>query len=676
MGPVEKEFDPSQYPTEYVPVEREDGIAAVLSHVEEAFAHSPNVVLVIPRGAQAFHSTHDFLALGKVPWGREVRVSIASPDPTIAGLARVLGFHLVEPPRDHPLIAGDPSYSGGEPSELLDGVEKPTAPLNLGAGGEVPDWVISPTVPALASGALTTSTWLGDPDEYRGAWQAFQSSANKQPVRPGMPAPRTRPRQTGRLLPTALPGALSAPEAEQAVGQEEEYSPGPDVVTPSGRIKVRQAQLSGQAYHNARGLRYGGLARPMRWSKVFGVAALLLVLSLVAGSAYAYIYLPEATVAVTPGAMPVDALNVQIPVLTSAGSQPQTISPATGSQDSALEVAPPITASLVTAILSREGTYPATGTRQVPSGKATGSLHFINSNSTLVSVPAGAQFKAANGVTVQTTQAGTVPATIFGQSWGVTDIPIVATVEGPDGNIGANQITGSYKGAQFSNPQALAGGALSTVKVVKQEDVDVAVADLQRQVDADKEAAVKAAVPPGAQLITQTTSLSTASIQTDRKAGEDGDAVRVVLTAQARGYAYNEGDLREAVAQAVVNWVRTNITTAVRPNFDVSNVQSSVPQVLNIQEGKVTLGAQADAYVAFSLTDDLARNIRDLVKGKDISQASSLITQTYGRYVLPASIQSKVLWFNISKLPGDPSHIQVQSSTPAQSTPGGQPTQP
>jgi len=111
MGPIEKDFDPTKFSAELLAVGHDEAISSILSRVGEALGRTPNVVLVIPRGAEAFHTTQDFLALSKLQWSGEVRVSVASPDPTIAGLARVLGFHVIDPPEGHPALAGDPSFA-------------------------------------------------------------------------------------------------------------------------------------------------------------------------------------------------------------------------------------------------------------------------------------------------------------------------------------------------------------------------------------------------------------------------------------------------------------------------------------------------------------------------------------------------------------------------------------
>src|SRR5439155_8451726 len=129
-----------QYPPEYVVVGDDELMPSVLERVEEAWAHTPNVVLIIPRSTLAFRTTHDFLALGKLQDSREVRVSIASHDPIVTGLARVLGFYLIDPPPDHPALANDPIEGNGP----RDYVEQATAPLPLGTTQIAPDWVFVP----------------------------------------------------------------------------------------------------------------------------------------------------------------------------------------------------------------------------------------------------------------------------------------------------------------------------------------------------------------------------------------------------------------------------------------------------------------------------------------------------------------------------------------------------
>lgn len=669
MGPLEtEEFDASDYPPEYVAVGVEDTMPAILDRVEEALARSPNVVLIIPRGTFVFHTTHDLLALGKLQWKREVRVSIASPDPTIAGLARVLGFHIPDPLPDHPALAGDPSLG----STSLDGdVEKPTAPLSIGNAGITPEWVLSPAVPTYTSSTLS-STWLNQPAD--GAHNAERGSHNpdlhdapshfpsSSAARPGMPPPRTRPRQTGQLVPAMLTDT-SLPDLGEA-------APGAPA-TQSGRIKARRVILAGEAYQNARNVKYGGLSRPVRWGKVLAGLAILLLLSLAAGSAYAYVYLPEATVSVTARSETIPPLPVQISIMTLASAPTATAVAGKEGGDTTLGSmisAPSLIASLVKTPVVEEGTRPASGARQVPQGFALGTIRFTNKTSSDLYVPAGVTFKAPNGVTVQITQGGTVRATNFvQQSFGTLDLPVAATVEGPDGNIPAGQLSGVYKGVLTYLNSAMQGGSMKTVKVVTQGDVDGLVGELRSKAEAAQAAALLSMVPSGSgqQIITSTMALTNTIFQADHKGGDDGEVVRVVLTGTAQVYTYKESDLVDSLRQTVSYWIPSNKPANAGPTLDVNSIRYTPLALQTSSNGRVVYTTGVTARILYSLTPGLQTEIRQLVKGKDVKQATTLITEQYHEYINPTSVQAKVLWFNIDKLPSDPERINVEPNNPA-----------
>src|SRR5204862_296343 len=66
--------------------------------------------------------------------------------------------------------------------------------------------------------------------------------------------------------------------------------------TPAAPVKARRVV---PASHNGR-FRYGGRVRSTNWGKLLTLIVSLLVVALVGGSAYAYVYLPEGVVSVTP----------------------------------------------------------------------------------------------------------------------------------------------------------------------------------------------------------------------------------------------------------------------------------------------------------------------------------------------------------------------------------------
>ncbi len=522
MGPIEpEEFDATQYPPEYVTVEMDEAIHSILERVEEGWVRSPNVVLIIPRGAQAFHNTHDFLALGKLPGARQVCVSIASPDPTIAGLARVLGFYIVDVPEGHPALTQDPTT--GFSSE--DDIEKPTSPLPLGAAlgrwGTSNDWIITEgqqAPPPPKRDSLTTSTWLSNPEDYEPLSVGATPKPASEPENPqsairnpqSSVPPRTRPRQTNQLSSASLDSAslVSAPKGEAAdpalrIPRSSFHAPHVSP-TPSGRIKARSIMVPDETRIVDSKLRYGGdLEKTFHWSRLLAVLLLFIVAAVAGGLYYAFNYLPEGTVAVTPLQTPI---TVPIALTLSPGNLsgddhtaslvshtlPIPLSPQSST------VSTDLPATLIKATITEEGSHLATGSRQVPRGKAQGAMRFTNQTTGSVAIPSGLRFKAANGVFVQTTQGGTIRATDFNSGvLGTLELPIASMTEGPDGNIGAGQLAGVYAGKLSYINSALQGGTLETQKLVTQDDITELETQLRSQVDAKVNSAIIASVPSG-----------------------------------------------------------------------------------------------------------------------------------------------------------------------------------
>lgn len=653
MEPAEQEFTLEQYPPEYVVVGDAETMPSVLERVEDAWSRSPNAVLIIPRGTLVFRNTHDFLALGKLQDSREVRVSIASHDPIVTGLAKVLGFYLIDPPPDHPALANEP-VAGSAPG---DAVEQATTPLPLGAIATTqiaPDWVIVPTSPPTGS---TTSTWLnsaGDVPIYPAIVRRPWTAPVVVPApSPHTPQPHDATPLTEQLLTVDVSGASLHMGASRAQA--------PAALTPTGRIKARRVVPDAKEEEGAR-FRYGGHIRQAVWGRLLAFLLIALLVLLVGGSAYAYVYLPEGSVSVTPLSRTITDQPVEINVITSskpgqagaAGDAPTELGP------QSVQTGPTINASWIHSPLTEEGARPASGSRQVLRGRGQGTMHFTNRTGNPVNVPSGMQFKAPNGVTVQVTRGGAVPPTVFGQSFGTLDLTVAATVEGPDGNVGAGQIAGVWNNTLNYTNSALQGGSVDTIKVVKQEDIDGLAAELRAKVENRAASTVLGMANSGQQLITQTIALTDATFTPDHKAGEDGDSVHVKFTAQAQAYAYKDSELRDSVAQAMLDSVQSTIPSTVGPNLDLGSVQYTPPSLQAREAGRVVYRTSASGRVTFALTPELASQIRTLVKGKAISQARNLIQQNYAPYLSPDSIKAKVLWFSLNTLPTNPAHIDVQ----------------
>jgi hypothetical protein len=674
MGPVERtdEFDATIYTAEYVTAEVDDPIEQILERVEDAWMRSPNVVLIVPRGCQAFKDTHDFLALGKLPGARQVRVSIASPDIQITSLARVLGFHIADLPLDHPAM------QGGDAEGTRDGEnEKATSPLPLGTWESIlgpakkpegsGEWQVQQAVavPLPKKSSLVTSTWLGEPGEYEPPGS----------VVPALPRPALRPaaeddHRTGKLdsAPIDDVDIYGAPLTQGSLNPEFRVSASGfrTSATPSGRIKARSVMVPDEPLvHRApRGLKYTvGDVRPFKWGRMLGIVSAILVVAILGSLLYAFAYLPEATISLAPQTKYVE-WPVEVTVLTGAeggsGGGAGMHSPIGASEElSATVNAIPISAEIV-----EEGSKAASGTRQEARGRATGTMSFVNRETQAVVVPKGTQFRASNDVVVQTTQAGTVPATVFGQSFGRLTIPIAAMVDGPDGNLREGAVSGVWKGLVDYYSSELQGGSVETIKVVTQEDIDTLSAQLRSQADKRLYGAIAERVGEGQRLITQTVTLADVVVVADRKAGEDGEEVKVRLTALPRASAYEQTKLEDAARQALVDHVDRTEPRIAGPKLQPGGLNVNSLALRSTGDGRVVYVASTSGRISYTLTPGLQEAIRSIAVGKELGTAKLDITKQYGAFVRPGEVVARVLWFNVDRLPSDPKRITVVPATP------------
>jgi hypothetical protein len=683
MGPIESEFDHTLYTAEFVTAEADEPIATILERVEAAMSRTPNVVLILPRGSTAFHSTHDFLALGKLHSGRDVRVSVASPDPTIASLARVLGFYVESVPDDHDYYEAP----GSVPAEET---EQPTSPLPMGVPrvpGEKPEWVLSPSgyvVPVPS----TTSTWLNHPSDPAHAQDANGNGASANGSRPahphlslplsksGVPPPRTKPRATGQLQ----PAIITDPSLPSITGDRFDV-PLALISTESGRIKARRSDEEAAAYVKLDGQATVRKIRRFTLRRVVTGVLVLLLLALASAGTYAWVYLPEGTVEITPLRKELVGLQIEVPVLVAPGAAGQAglVTPLDQSGTGSVISTYSLTATQLSSTIVEQNSAPATGSRQVPKGRSRGTIIFTNSTPYPVTVPAGTTFTAANGATVQVTQGGVVPATIFtpGSTVSSLELEVEATVDGPAGNVAAKQLQSTYKGLTYINPNPVEGGTLETLKVVTQQDIDTLTADLNKKaLDQGRAMGLLVAqVPQGHELITQTMKFGEVIASPNLNANQDGEAVSVVLTTSVQAFSYNKGDVQKAVVDAIRDQVAMMPVT-VGPVLDESTIRYEPPafQAIDAAQGRVTYSTSASARVNFTLTPTLKEQIRNLVTSKEIAKARSLISERYGEYVNASAIQANVLWLSLDKLPSDSARITISEGTsaayePARSSP-------
>ncbi len=145
------------------------------------------------------------------------------------------------------------------------------------------------------------------------------------------------------------------------------------------------------------------------------------------------------------------------------------------------------------------------------------------------------------------------------------------------------------------------------------------------------------------------------------------------MSAEVHAYTYSQRDVSTAVNGIVQDWVNTHYSGTFGPNLDKAAIQYAPPNLQSPDPatGTISVTTTASSHVTFTLTSELARQIRDLVKGKDIKQARNDITGKFGNYVNTGSIEARVLWLTIDKLPADAAHISVELSRGPGISPSG-----
>lgn len=211
---------------------------------------------------------------------------------------------------------------------------------------------------------------------------------------------------------------------------------------------------------------YGGRARrrPGLWllrivGATFGV---VLLLSLAAGGAAAYLLWPSAAITLTPAVEPFEIKEVL-----TADPQARRVEPDTNS----------FPARVVQVEVRDVFRAETTGRKVVPDGKAQGQVVFVNQTTNSVEVPQGTILATAENVRFQTVQKITIPPTIFAgpeQRFGTGRVGIIAIDGGTQGNVDKYKITrieGDLASRlQVMNDTPTSGGSNRTVRYVTAED--------------------------------------------------------------------------------------------------------------------------------------------------------------------------------------------------------------
>jgi len=322
------------------------------------------------------------------------------------------------------------------------------------------------------------------------------------------------------------------------------------------------------------------VAGPVRSTGIFGGrGGLLGILAIVAAVgllvvALAVFVLPQATITV---AAPIESVG---PVTRTVTADPSAVEPD--------PVAGVIPAELVTIPLSADGEFTATGVK-VTETKAKGSVTFTNLDATsMTTIPSGSVVSTDSNVRFRTMATVRVPRAKYKGLTidpGRASVRVEAVKAGPGGNVSANTIQNIPSGydpivLRVTNPSETSGGKHTESTRVSQEDVDVAVAQLTRELDDQLAAALAepSTAPEGTTLVegTATTSGVKARPAAANLVGRSVTSFTLELTADGRVIAVDTGvpeplaaeTLTSAVPEGAVLFPESVHTTAGSPSVD------------------------------------------------------------------------------------------------------------
>jgi hypothetical protein len=340
----------------------------------------------------------------------------------------------------------------------------------------------------------------------------------------------------------------------------------------------------------------------------------LAVAVLGAAGAVAYTALPSAVVTIRPATETLGPADLVVRA-----------DPATTSVDVAAATIPGLTVDIPVEV---QDTFEATGKKKEET-KASGSVTFVSKDPTKANaIPAGSVVRTAAGVAFATRSAVTVPKA---KIEGLTIIPGTATVRvtavrgGPEANVAPNTISVVPPAEdpvllEVRNRAATAGGTRKTTTIVTQEDVDAAVASLDKRLRARfaDAAADPARAPEGTVLVPDTALLGPplAAPDVEGLVGEEVESFDLTLSANGSVTAY-----APAAARSVA---------LARLAADVPDGYAIVEGTATAESGEATaVETMADVPTTSSarivrIIDEAA--VRDLVRGKSPVDAATALS--------------------------------------------------
>ncbi len=591
------------------------------------------VALVVPYGSRIATSRMNFRLLSREAVVTNRRLSIVSGDAAVRSLAASAGLPVFGSVPEYESSLTRPSVAG-PPAEA--GQAEPSAGVATGR-----DAAAAAAVGGLAASETVAATGRPGPvDEPNSEPPAAVTRAGRATVRksqrPRRPVPgETTPHETA---------VWAASPILAGGGRDARPMAGPADVTDLADGRNDSGPEGGGGGGRGRGPLFAAIG-------LIGLAVIVLGVA-------AYLFLPAATIAVTPRR---DAIG-PIPLTVSAD-------PTATAVDQVNDVIPAV---LLDVPVEAQRTFTTTGTK-VKETVAAGAVTFTNYDPTASNtIPAGSIVSTEGGIRFRTLSTLVVRRASFTPP--STTVPSEASVNvqavkpGTEGNVPANAIRVVPPGESslflaVHNAQPTSGGTHTETPEISQAELDTAMAALQ----GDLEAAFRENIASGAGAPADTTLFpETATL---------GAVTPGIDPATLVGQALATYDLKLSAHGTVIavdpGPVRTLAESALAAAVDASHRLVADSVVIDVgagtvgEDGQVTFEAMARA-TQVAIVDPAV--LRALVKGKTLAEARAAMA-TYG----DATVSIWPDWANTVTTVDARLTVTVEEGSSGAAAPGGSP---
>ncbi len=493
-------------------------------------ASDRRVIVVLPPGSRIGTSRINFRLLLREADSRGIALDVVSGEPEVRALALSAGMRSFA------------TVADAERAELPDPMARPLSEAPLSAPP------VDPYGPVAARGAGAVRPATPQEPELASG------------IRRGLPPAGARP---GSAPQGSRPGQPPANDPRWARTETGTFAVMPRAASGQGPEGVGDA-WTGDAGPQSKARRRGRF----RVGRLFGWAIRLAILAaILGGAAYgAYLYLPTATISLTPATQPFGPTTFTI-----------TADPNVAVADA---VPGKIPAKVVGIPLAETATFDATGQNVVQS-KAQGSVTFTSTDTLFdVPVPDGTTLATTSGVQFVTMDPVVLPKAAINQPSSV-EVGIRAVVPGSTGNVDAGTVTVVPKSiadllVTATNPQPTTGGRKTQITSVTKADYDGAIATLTQKLTDDLQVALgdPSNTPAGLTIYPETAALGRVnpSLAAGDLVGSKVDTFDLSVDTQGTVLAVDEGQVatsasKELLAAAPVG-VRVfpeTVTTQVSP---------------------------------------------------------------------------------------------------------------